>query len=170
MNDFSLIVNIPESAELTEIEMKELRTSFENMLNDYFSAFSEIAEAMHKKNPVFQCGTIAEFDNGKSFQILYTQRFDKNYVSVGMVDDYGMCSQYISYEDAVVVNKYVMELSMRIHKQRISVSKNILPEASSLSNIEYVLPSTKKMPIYKSLDNELNILDGPCKVHINRHK
>ena len=75
MDDFSLIVNLPEVFD--EKVAKELRSSLENLLNDYFAAFSEIATDLHKRYPVFQCGTSIAFENGKTFQILFTQRFDK---------------------------------------------------------------------------------------------
>ena len=68
MDDFSLIVNLPEVFD--EKVAKELRSSLENLLNDYFTAFSEIATDLHKRYQVFQCGTSIEFENGKTFQIL----------------------------------------------------------------------------------------------------
>lgn len=123
MDDFSLIVNLPEVFD--EKVAKELRSSLENLLNDYFTAFSEIATDLHKRYQVFQCGTSIEFENGKTFQILFTQRFDKNAISVGMVNDYGICDKVMDYEDAVIINKYALEMSTRIHDQRIAASTDI---------------------------------------------
>lgn len=169
MDDFSLIVNLPEVFD--EKMAKELRSSLENLLNDYFTAFSEIATGLHKRYPVFQCGTSIEFENGKTFQILFTQRFDKNAISVGMVNDYGICDKIMDYEDAVIINKYALEMSTRIHDQRIAASTDIFKGPAQVEGI-YSMPASgdTKMPIYKSRDNNYNFVDGPGRVTMNHKK
>ena len=143
----------------------------ENLLNDYFTAFSEIATDLHKRYQVFQCGTSIEFENGKTFQILFTQRFDKNAISVGMVNDYGICDKVMDYEDAVIINKYALEMSTRIHDQRIAASTDIFKGSAQVEGV-YSMPVSgdTKMPIYKSRDNNYNFVDGPGRVVMNHKK
>lgn len=163
MDDLSLTVNLPEVFD--EKIAKELRSSLENMLNDYFSAFNAIAAELHNKYPVYQCGTSIEFENGKTFQILFTQRFDKNSISVGMVNDYGICDKVMDYKDAVIINKYALELSTKIHNQRIVAYSNLFKGPVTIDGI-YSVPASKKdnVPIYKSQDNNYNFVDGPGRV------
>lgn len=163
MDDLSLTVNLPEVFD--EKIAKELRSSLENMLNDYFSAFNEIAAELHNKYPVYQCGTSIEFENGKTFQILFTQKFDKNSISVGMVNDYGICDKVMDYKDAVIINKYALELSTKIHNQRIVAYSNLFKGPVKIDGI-YSVPASKEgnVPIYKSQDNNYNFVDGPGRV------
>jgi hypothetical protein len=142
---------------------KELRSSLENLLNDYFGAFSEIASELNKKVSIFQCGTMIEFENGKVFQILFTRQLTNDYINVGMVNDYGVCDREIDYDDAVIINKYVLEMSTKIHEQRVAGYNNLLNGPASIDGI-YSLPSASKMPIYKSKDTDYNFVEGPGRV------
>jgi hypothetical protein len=148
----SLVVTLPEQYD--EKTVKELKSSLDNLLHD---CMKEIYALSSRKKQIASKAGI-QFNNGQMFLVTASFSNEKSRFMTGIVKN-GMLTNHISYEDALIINKYALELSMMLKKQRAEIERGEKLSPAFMRG-EYSLPSSSKVNIYKSRDGELHFPQG----------
>lgn len=164
MDNFSLIVELPTLYD--EKEAKELKSSLDNILHDCFKVFEVAAREIH--SDCFKCGIDTEFDNGDVFHIIMKCVDGRQLIAIGFEDDSGELNPVLTYEQAMCINKYALEISLAISRQKTAIYKGEFMDTPVIEGV-YSLPTSQKMPIYKSRDEQCNFSEGEGSVRF-QHK
>lgn len=164
MDNFSLIVELPTLYD--EKEAKELKSSLDNLLHDCFKVFEVAAREIH--SDCFKCGIDAEFDNGDVFHIIMKCVDNKQIVAIGFENAYGELDPVLTYKQAMCINKYALEISLAINRQKTAIYKGEFPDTPVIEGV-YSLPTSRKMPIYKSRDEQWNFSEGKGSVKFRQN-
>lgn len=143
--DSAPLVNITFPVGVNEKFIKELSSSLDNMISDAVKLFKDIKP---KHKGTYESDITIAFDTGERFHITYQKKSDKERIVAGMENAYGITNNNLTFEQALIINKYCLEIQNLIKSKRISIEKG--EPFSKEKHIEgsYTLPSSKKIPIY----------------------